>query len=198
MEKKKINKSQEAILQAGKSLFWKYGVKRVSVEEISKEAGISKMTFYRHFKNKNEVIEKIMKRLFEWGLEEYQSVMRQEIPFAQKIEQIILKKFENTQDVSQEFIKDMYINGNEDIQKMITEYTVTTLNEFKNDLIEAQKKGWIRKDIKIELIMKMRDVMTGAIQDDGLMALYQNPQEAIVEITRFFFYGMMNTDQKES
>jgi len=198
MKKKKRNKSQEAILQAGKSLFWKYGVKRVSVEEISKEAGISKMTFYRHFKNKNELIEKIMKRLFEWGLEEYQSVMRQEIPFAQKIEQIILKKFENTQDVSQEFIKDMYINGNEDIQKMITEYTVTTLNEFKNDLIEAQKKGWIRKDIKIELIMKMRDVMTGAIQDDGLMALYQNPQEAIVEITRFFFYGMMNTDQKES
>lgn len=198
MEKKKRNKSQEAILQAGKSLFWKYGVKRVSVEEISKEAGISKMTFYRHFKNKTEVIEKIMKSLFEWGLEEYRSVMRQEIPFAQKIEQIILKKFENTQDVSQEFIKDMYINGNEDMQKMITEYTVTTLNEFKNDLIEAQKKGWIRKDIKIELIMKMRDIMTGAMQDDGLMALYQNPQEAIVEITRFFFYGMMNTDQKES
>lgn len=198
MEKKKRNKSQEAILQAGKTLFWKYGVKRVSVEEISKEAGISKMTFYRHFKNKTEVIEKIMKSLFEWGLEEYRSVMRQEIPFAQKIEQIILKKFENTQDVSQEFIKDMYINGNEDMQKMITEYTVTTLNEFKNDLIEAQKKGWIRKDIKIELIMKMRDIMTGAMQDDALMALYQNPQEAIVEITRFFFYGMMNTDQKES
>lgn len=194
MEKDIQSKSYRAILTTTKTLFWKYGVKRVSVEEISKEAGVSKMTFYRNFKNKNEVIEQIMKELFKKGLEEYRSVMSQDIPFAQKVEQIILKKFENTQDVSQDFIKDMYINGDENIQKMIAEFTYTTLTEYKNDMITAQQKGYIRPDIKIELIMKMRDVMAGVMADDAFVALYKSPQEAIVEITRFYFYGMLNTE----
>lgn len=195
MKNKNQNKSYQAILKAAKTLFWKYGVKRVSVEEVSKEAGVSKMTFYRHFKNKNEVIMQIMKDLFEFGLQEYRAVMKQDIPFAQKVEQIILMKFENTQDVSQEFLTEMYINGNDSMKKMIAEYTSTTLTEFKKDMIVAQQKGWIRKDIKIELIMKMRDMMSGVMADDAFMSMYQTPQEAIVEVTRFFFYGMMNSEE---
>lgn len=197
MKSEKQNKSYRIILETARPLFWKYGVKRVSVEEICKEAGISKMTFYRNFKNKNEVIEQIMKELFEHGLREYNEVMNQDIPFTQKIEQIILKKFENTQDVSRDFIKDMYINGDEKIQKMIAEFTNATLAKFKNDMIEAQQKGYIRKDIKIELLMKMRDVMANVMADDAFMALYKTPQEAIMEITRFYFYGMMNTEEAQ-
>jgi len=194
MKNENKSKSYQVILKTAKPLFWKFGVKRVSVEEICKEAGISKMTFYRNFKNKNEVIEQIMKSLFEHGLKEYNDVMNQDIPFAQKIEKIILKKFENTEDVSQEFIKDMYINGDEKIQQMIIEFTNATLTQFKNDMIEAQKKGYIRRDIKIDLLMKMRDVMANLMTDDAFVALYQSPQEAIMEITRFYFYGMMNTE----
>lgn len=195
MKNEKQSKSYRLILETAKPLFWKFGVKRVSVEEICKEASISKMTFYRNFKNKNEVIEKIMIELFEHGLKEYKEVMNQDIPFAQKIEQIILKKLENTQDVSQEFIKDMYINGDEKIQKMIIDFTNTTLTQFKNDMIEAQQKGYIRKDIKIELLMKMREVMANVMTDDAFVALYQTPQEAIMEITHFYFYGMMNSEE---
>jgi len=195
MEQDNKNKSYRAVLTSAKTLFWKHGVKRVSVEEISKEAGVSKMTFYRNFKNKNEVIRQIMKELFEHGLNEYRSVMKQDIPFARKVEHIILMKFENTQDISQEFLTEIYIHGDEEMKKMITEYTSTTLTEFKNDLIEAKQKGWIRKDIKIELILKMRDLMSGIMADDSFMALYKTPQQAIVEVTRFFFYGMMKTEE---
>lgn len=195
MENEKQSKSYRLILDTAQPLFWKHGVKRVSVEEICKEAGVSKMTFYRNFKNKMELIEQIMKELFQHGLKEYNAVMNQDIPFAQKIEQIILKKFENTEDLSQEFIQEMYINGDEKIQKMIIEFTNATLIQFKNDMLEAQKKGYIRKDIKIELLMKMREVMANVMADDAFIALYKTPQEAIIEITRFYFYGMMNSEE---
>lgn len=197
MKSENKSKNHQLILETAKPLFWKYGVKRVSVQEICKEAGISKMTFYRNFKNKNEVIEQIMKALFEHGLKEYNEVMNQDIPFVQKIEHIILKKFENTEDLSQDFIKDMYLNGDENIQKMVVEFTNATLIQFKNDMLEAQKKGYIRKDIKIELLMKMRDVMANVMTDDDFVGLYQTPQEAIMEITRFYFYGMMNTEESK-
>lgn len=189
------NKSHQAILTTSKTLFWKYGVKRVSVEEICKEAKVSKMTFYRHFKNKNELALQIMLNIFDKGLSDYRQVMAQDIPFVDKIEEIISLKFQNTQDVSEEFIKDVYVNGDEATQKMIVEYSETMLLEFKNDLANAQDKGWIRKDIKIDFIMKMRDQITPLLNDDSFLAMYKTPQEAIMEVTRFFFYGMMNSEE---
>lgn len=197
MKKNIQNKSYQAILDAAKSLFWKYGVKRVSVEEISKEAGVSKMTFYRHFKNKNELAQKIMLIIFDKGLIDYRATMSADISFVEKVEQILLLKFQNTQDVSEEFIKDIYVNGDQATQKMIIEYSETMLLEFKNDLANAQDKGWIRNDIKIDFIMKMRDQITQLLNDDSFLSMYKNPQEAIMEITRFFFYGMMNTAKSE-
>lgn len=189
------NKSHQAILTTSKTLFWKYGVKRVSVEEICKEAKVSKMTFYRHFKNKNELALQIMLNIFDKGLLDYRQVMAQDIPFVQKIEEIISLKFKNTEDVSEEFIKDIYVNGDEATQKMIVEYSETMLLEFKQDLANAQDKGWIRKDIKIDFIMKMRDQITQLLNDDSFLAMYKTPQEAIMEVTRFFFYGMMNSEE---
>lgn len=198
MKKNIQNKSYQAILDAAKSLFWKYGVKRVSVEEISKNAGVSKMTFYRHFKNKNELAQKIMLRIFDKGLEDYRATMSADISFVKKVEQILLLKFQNTQDVSEEFIRDIYVNGDLATQKIIVDYSETMLLEFKNDLAKAQEKGWIRKDMNIDFIMKMREQITQMLNDDSFLAMYDTPQDAIMEITRFFFFGMMNKEESES
>ena len=54
-------KKQDQIIQAGRHLFWKYGMKRVSIEEICREAGVSKMTFYKYFANKTALALYILK-----------------------------------------------------------------------------------------------------------------------------------------
>jgi len=46
------NPKREQILTTGKELFWKFGFKRVTIEEICKEAGVSKMTYYKFFTTK--------------------------------------------------------------------------------------------------------------------------------------------------
>jgi AcrR family transcriptional regulator len=46
------SKKEVAILKAGREFFWKYGFRKVTVDEICKAAGVSKMTFYRYFKDK--------------------------------------------------------------------------------------------------------------------------------------------------
>ena len=61
----KKSKSFISIQKSAKTLFWKYGMARVTVEEICREAGVSKMTFYRNFKNKNEVAKQVLIHLAE-------------------------------------------------------------------------------------------------------------------------------------
>ena len=52
--------SANILVKQARELFWKHGIKRITVEEICSEAGISKMTFYRNFKNKVEIAERVV------------------------------------------------------------------------------------------------------------------------------------------
>ena len=54
------NTKREQLIRTGKELFWKFGFRRVTVEEICSEAGISKMTFYKYFSNKLDLVKRIM------------------------------------------------------------------------------------------------------------------------------------------
>ena len=47
---------EEQITQAAKRLFEKYGYKKVSMDEIAKEVGITRKTLYSYFKNKEEIL----------------------------------------------------------------------------------------------------------------------------------------------
>ena len=63
---------------------------------------------------------------------------------------------------------------------------------------EAQKRGDIRKDLKPEFIMYFLNKMMELIQDEHLESLYPNPQDLIMELTNFFFYGIMPRDAGNS
>jgi len=65
MDKLKIKISQ---------LFKKYGIKSVTMDDIAREFGISKKTLYQHFKNKNDVIEKIAQLEFKTELEDLKNI----------------------------------------------------------------------------------------------------------------------------
>jgi AcrR family transcriptional regulator len=62
----------EDILNTGKTLFWKHGVRRVTIEEICREADVSKMTFYRFFPNKIELAKTLLKKMADDAMADYQ------------------------------------------------------------------------------------------------------------------------------
>jgi len=97
-----------SIVAKGRELFWKYGIRRVSIEEICKEAGVSKMTFYKFFKNKNSLVIYIMDCLMKDQFEQYRSFWDSDIPMVQKVEKAIKLKLDYTRSVSRELVQDMY------------------------------------------------------------------------------------------
>jgi AcrR family transcriptional regulator len=50
----------EYLLNSAKDLFISSGIKGVSIDELSRKAGISKKTFYTHFVNKNDLVLKVV------------------------------------------------------------------------------------------------------------------------------------------
>lgn len=182
------------IMDAGKKLFWKYGFKRVTVEEICADAGVSKMTYYKYFSNKMELAKAIMKKTVDETLDRYKKIMRSDIPFTEKVELQLQMKMEGTVDISSEFMDDLMIHGEPELMGYMSEMTQKVLAIVHADYVSAQEKGEIRKDVKPEFIIYFLNHIYDMLKDEALLKMYKDPNELAMELTRFFFYGVVKRD----
>jgi AcrR family transcriptional regulator len=62
--------AKQRIFSAAKELFYRQGIRAVGVESIAAEAGTTKMTLYRHFASKDQLVAEILKahdkEFWEW------------------------------------------------------------------------------------------------------------------------------------
>ena len=179
------------LLHTARQLFWKHGIRRVSVEEVCREAGVSKMTFYRAFPNKIELAKAMLQQAFDESMAEYRAIMAQDIPFEEKVQQQLLLKFKGTKGISAELVRDIYSNRDWGLREYMEQRTEEALKVIMDDFAQAQQKGWIRKDMRLDFILFLFHRMQAWITDEHLLASYADTQELVMEITNFFFYGIM-------
>ncbi|SRR5579885_76287 len=68
---------RERILAAASDLFYRQGIRAVGVEAIAEAAGTNKMTLYRHFESKDELIAEYLRRLAACSEETWDELARQ-------------------------------------------------------------------------------------------------------------------------
>lgn len=184
-------KKYRDILSTGKGLFWKHGYRRITVEEICQESGVSKMTFYKYFPNKAELAKVILDKLFSESMDAFKELMISDIPFEEKMERQIKLKSEGTRDISEEFVKDIYGDPESELFDYWREKADEAIQLVIDLYRQAQEKGWIRKDIKIDFILYMINKTFEFVNDDELISQYDTMQDLILEINRFFLYGIL-------
>ncbi|HRN24971.1 MAG: TetR/AcrR family transcriptional regulator [Ignavibacteriaceae bacterium] len=187
----------EQLAKTAYKLFMRHGIRRVSVEEICKEAKISKMTFYKIFPNKIELAKYILDKIFSEQMDVYRNTMKEKIPFARKVEKIILQKNKSTESLSEEFFKDLTKNPIAEIAELIKRFQQTSLDEVMKDLKSAQKKGEIRKNINLDFIVYFLNRIPDLMNEKKLNSIYNTPNELIMELTNFFFYGILTNKAEE-
>jgi len=185
------NKKYQALLRTGKDLFWKYGLKRVSIEEICKEASVSKMTFYKFFPNKIELARTILNNIMKESTRQFSDLIASSGTFEEKVHQMMLMKLHGTKDLSAEFLNDIYMDKANGLQKDMTQHSAKSMQIFIEFLEDAKNEGFIRKEIKIEFVIYQLELLTKTAVDEKLLSLYDSPGELIMEGINFLFYGLM-------
>ena len=148
--------SKERILKGAEDLFFRYGIKSVTMDDIAKHLGISKKTIYQSFSDKDEVVHTLM----EIKLKEDQKTMRE---MSEGAENIIEEIFQMMKHISVLFGK---INPNAfyDLQKYHPKSWLL-IQTFKENCIEKMveeamqkgiKDGIVRADINIKIMAKLR------------------------------------------
>lgn len=188
---KNMTSKQKDILQTAKDLFWKHGVSRVTMEEISNKAGVSKMTLYKYYSNKKELALEVLKNEVGKAFTKFEQIIQSDMPFEEKLEQMFLMKLEGTKGISKEFLSDIYQNPKLGLYQYIEEQSRRSTELFKQFLKDSQRQGLIRKDLKIPFVQHYINQLTGLVTDQQLLDHYNNPQELIMESMRFMFYGLL-------
>lgn len=190
----RTNKKYDDIMASARDLFWKHGFRRVSIEEICQKADVSKMTFYKHFPNKTELAKTIFNDVILEAEQRFSQIMKEDIPGAEKMKKIIQLKIEGTNDISQEFLQDFYSGTVPELQAYVAERTHKTWDNVINDFKVAQKAGIIRKDFKLEFLVKVQNKLIELMDDESLASLYDSRQDLILEFTNLILYGIAPHD----
>lgn len=186
-----LNKKQSDILVSAKKLFWKYGYKKVSIEEICREAKVSKVTFYKFYPNKIELAKKIIDQIVENSMQELKYLVENAVSTPELLGTLIKAKKDGVHDISKEFVSDFYTDNSLGLK----EYILLRINEVTNETIigmkRLQERGLIRSDLNIPFFLHFAKKMDGFIDDPYLLSLFPDPEDRVMEITKLLTYGMM-------
>ena len=140
--------------------------------------------------------EKVLVQLAEKGLSDYRKIMEAEIPFNEKIHRLVQLKHDSAENLSEDFILDVYGAENPRLKNILEAYQQKSFQTLHEDLTQAQKKGELRKDLKIDFVMYMINSLNEKLLDNHLTSMFDTTQELAVELTNFIFYGIMPKNNK--
>ena len=185
------------LLTAAKALIWKHGMRRVSIEEICKEAGVSRMTFYKHFRDKDSIVLTILEALEKEGLERYRTIMKSELPFPDKVKALIRFKSEQADSLSHEFYHDIHQHAGPAVVELLDRMDRDSIRLFEKDIVQAQKQGHLRAGIHPKFFVYLLDKLIEMSHDEDLINMYPSLQAMIIELTNFYFYGILPAEGRD-
>ena len=91
---------------------------------------------------------------------------------------------------------DLLQNSIDEVAEFIHKKKQENFRLFLDDMIAAQKKGEIHKDINPHFILYILDRMQEMLVDERVLNMYESPQALISELTNFFFYGILSNKER--
>lgn len=178
------------LFSAAETMLRRYGIKRISVEEICKEARVSKMTFYKYFRSKEDLVLQILNSWLEPAYREMQAIVASERSFPEKIQLLVAQKQRSLSQLSEAFLAD-YLRNEGAIKAFIEQWSERAAQAFSAFLEQAQARGELEVIIKPNLFMVYLDKIWELARDQSLAAQYSSYNEYIEALNRIFFYGVV-------
>jgi AcrR family transcriptional regulator len=184
-----MSKKRKQLIQTGEALFVKHGMRRVTVEEICRQGGVSKPTFYKYFKNKAALALRIVELWIEEALQRIDEIENTKASFPEKLKQILAVKQGISARPGPEFLEDL-ISLNIDLS-----YALQRVMGF---LVKAQQEGDIRADVRPQVLMAAFNLLNSMQHDPNIRGLYEDAETLAGDVFKLFHYGALSANHREA
>lgn len=129
----------EQILNAAKKLFTNYGFKKVSMDEIASEAGVTKKTVYTYFSSKEELLKYCIKEELQNMRKIIENVESKKLDFMETVHQVIynLLKYKKNCKFLKMLFKESEILKNEQLKENLK-------------IVDKEIQNYIRKQLELQ------------------------------------------------
>ncbi|WP_226681688.1 TetR/AcrR family transcriptional regulator [Sutcliffiella horikoshii] len=186
-QRRREQKKQD-ILEAALALFMEYGVQKVSISEIAQKANVSQVTIYNYFESKHKLTSDVFGYYINKTSDDFEKLIHSDIPFPEKIKQIIFNKKEISKQIHEEFyhfmMKEYATEGNI-IEKI---YVEKALPYFAKLFEEGKEQGYVDPNLSQEAILFYVQMLKDYMQKEEV---YQKVLPLTEDITNIFFYGII-------
>lgn len=161
---------KDEILERIGILFYKYGIKSISMDDIAKELGISKKTLYQRFENKRELVERVIQYHNDLLICDLDNIERNAEDAIEVHMQLILisKKWIEGINPSFEYDLEKYYG---DVCRKNQEEQMIIMKQFhKRNLKRGIEEGVYREDINIDIITNIHITTVINLHTTGLFS----------------------------
>jgi TetR/AcrR family transcriptional regulator, cholesterol catabolism regulator len=189
------NQLKARILEKSQELFFRYGIKAVTMDEIARELGISKKTIYQHFSDKDAIVNECVKAHFEQERHDSEK-MQAEAP--DPIAEVVM---------GSEMMRQMLTNMNPSMFLDLKRYYPTAwqmfidfkngfiLNIIRQNLLKGIDSGLYRTDLNVEILARLRNEEVEMGFDPQVFPNNKfNVLETQLSLLDHFLRGIMTTE----
>lgn len=186
-------RAERLIHEAGK-IFWTYGIKSVTMDDLATRMGISKKTLYQYVKDKNDLVEKVLDHLST----EFTCQIDQEL---EQDRNAIDELFAVTKRMN-ELLRDIHPSIHFDLEKYHAEAFHRMMDTRRREMYSSVvanlergiKEGLYREDLDIPVIAKIYKARVDVLFDGSLFPPDQfNLDDVHWEHFRYHIRGIANS-----
>ena len=183
-------------LKISEKLFFKFGYRRVTIKDICEGASMSKMTFYRYFKNKEEIAKIVLKNIIDESNKKFESIMESDNLFINKIKNLILLNESLIDQIGSDFLNDIISSKANIFKSLIDKQSVYEEKKIEEYFKKAQKAGELNKKTPISFFIYMLKDIEEKLRDEKLKKLYSDEKDLMKDLTDYYFFGIAPKNEK--
>jgi AcrR family transcriptional regulator len=171
-----------ALLATAETMFSRFGARRVTVEELCRQAGTSKMTFYRHFRNKKDLVRQLHDELVESGFAKFDEINARDIPFPEKVVLMGQWKQEYMSRLSLGFYRELI-----DVEHSTAEYK----RRYLQNIEAGQRAGDVRDDVNPEFLWQLLEKVGELFAEGTWQKSCKDLGDAQRQLRTIVWYGLL-------
>lgn len=183
--------TEERVLEKAEELFFQYGIRSITMDDIARALSISKKTIYQHFKDKDEIVFRVSQRIF--------AKERQLMNDLHKRSENVIHEMALISKYVREHVAKVNPSALSDLQKFYKNAweVFLTFKQEELELIEdtikkGMAEGFFRADINPRVLAIFRLETVELIFNQHLFPRERfDPQEVQMQLFDQFIYGML-------
>ncbi len=193
-----MTEQEQKILSQAEALFMRVGIKSITMQDLSRELGISKKTLYQYVENKADLVLKIMYNHAEEEIKACTKITAESKNAIDEMLGIARYSLEQLREISPTLIYDMkkYYRKSWDVMERLHQEHAggVIIENFKKGIEE----GLYRDDFDMNIVSKLYVAQTFSLVEETIFPLRKYDRRHLMnEFIKYHLYGIVSPKGKK-